>query len=320
MSSSKKEARRNLRGRQEAGPFQRRSEADPEAGPSASSASRAQSLEYHSDSEPEANSEESVEAFLQLFNSATERQRNAAEDLVNSMKLIIEQNRHRPSLMAQQIMHKLRPLIPGMPKNLQTALVPREFWNIESTEIQGGVYWHRGLEAGIRANRASDAKELTFDVGIEEVPLDQLTNSEFRAWVIQARLHEATNPPGAPFVVGVFCGDSRPLCEEFLGPFIEEAARLCELSMTVNGESLIVKPRLVIADVAARAFIKGTVHQSDYYGCTKCTIKGKLVSDSTITFFGETKTKPRTNEEFRGGVYAGTHQRMADGQPVATPL
>ncbi|XP_058064798.1 uncharacterized protein LOC131214440 [Anopheles bellator] len=321
MSSSKKETRRRkLRGRQEAGQSQRRSEADPEAGPSASAASRAHSREYHSDSDPEANSEESVKAFLQRFNSATERERNAAEDLVNSMKLIIEQSRHRPSLMMQQILDKLRPLIPGMPKYPQTVLVPRDLWDIESTEIQGGLYWHRGLEAGIRAFRASDAKELTFDVDIEEVPLDQLTNSEFRTWVIQARLHEATNPPGEPFVVGVFCGDSRPLCEEFLGPFIEEAARLCELSMTVNGDSLTVKPRLVIADVAARAFLKGTVHQSNYYGCTQCTIKGKLVSDSTITFFGETNTRPRTNEEFRGGVYAGTHQQMADGQPVVTPL
>ncbi|XP_052859970.1 uncharacterized protein LOC128267214 [Anopheles cruzii] len=284
---------------------------------------RREYYDYHSDSEPELDADE-LEADRRVFNSVTEEERQKARELTRRMVLICEQHAENGPKMLKQILCALGPLIPGLPKDPRTALEESIGpWSNESIEMQGGVYWHRGFENGIRANRATDQKDLTFDIQVDEVSLEQMTKPTFLAWIIMARLHEGSKPPGEPFVVGVFCGDAEPHCEEFLGPFIEEAERLCEAPLTINGDSVTVKPRVVITDVAARAFVKGTVHQSNYYGCPKCTIKGKFVSGSTITFFGKRNTNPRTNEEFRRGVYAGTHQLVRDerdGQPFMTPL
>ncbi|XP_052873020.1 uncharacterized protein LOC128278347 [Anopheles cruzii] len=213
------------------------------------------------------------------------------------MVLICEQHAENGPKMLKQFLCALGPLIPGLPKDPRTALEESIGpWSNESIEMQGGVYWHRGLENGIRANRATAKKDLTFDIQVDEVLLEQMTKPTFLAWIIMARLHEGSKPPGEPFVVGVFCGDAQPHCEEFLGPFIEEAERLCEAPLKINGDSVTVKPRVIITDVAARAFVKGTVHQSNYYGCPKCTIKGKFVSRTIITFFGKRNTNSPTHQ------------------------
>ncbi|XP_052873358.1 uncharacterized protein LOC128278666 [Anopheles cruzii] len=313
--SSNEQGNKPRASQEEAGPSKPRSKADPEAGPS--STRRVRSIdryyEYHSDSESELDADE-LEADRRVFNSAAEQERHTAAELTRHLTLITQQSPEHGSAMLKQTLCMLGPYFPGMPKDPRTAL--KGPWHIEPLEVDGGLFWYRGFESGILENVASDTKEVKFDVHVGVAPLPQLTSPELKTWVIQARLHEATKPPGEPFVVAVFCGNSRPTCEELLGPFSEKAARLCESPLTVNGDSLTVKPRVVISDDAERAFIKGTVNQSSCYGCPKCTIKGELVFGSTMTFFGQPNTTytRRTNEEFRCGVYASTHQK------VVTPL
>ncbi|XP_058066410.1 uncharacterized protein LOC131216029 [Anopheles bellator] len=267
--------------------------------------------EYYSDEEPELHGEK-LEADRRVFNSVTEQERLTAKEFTRKATLITEECGEEGPKMLKEILCVLGQYMPGLPKDPRTALEGfTESWDNEPIEMQGGFYWHRGLEDGIRANKTTDNKDLTFDIHVDEVPLPQFFKPEFAAWVILARLHEGSKPPGEPFAVGVFCGASTPRCEEFLEPFSEEAERLCAVPLMVNGDSVTVKPRVVIADVAARAFIKATVHQCNYYGCTKCTIKGKFVSGFIITLYTQRNAKRRTNEEFRRGVYAGTHQETS---------
>ncbi|XP_058056155.1 uncharacterized protein LOC131207554 [Anopheles bellator] len=223
------------------------------------------------------------------------------------MMLITEQSSETGPAMLQQRMCLLRQFFPGMPRDPLTALKGlTESWNIVYTVMGDGVYWHRGLEAGIRANMANDTTKVKFDIHINATPLPQPTNPLLATWTIQARLHEGTKPPGDPFVVGVFCGDSLPPFVDFLRPLCEEVRSLC--TTYDDGHILLtIKPRAVMADATARAYIKGTKHQYGLYGCTICCITGVFVTEFNLVTFNGISI-PRTHTLFTGRYYDTTHR------------
>ncbi|XP_058053623.1 uncharacterized protein LOC131205517 [Anopheles bellator] len=267
--------------------------------------------QYYSDSEPEEDQE------------VTEQQRLTVVDLVRHMMLITEQSPENGPEMLQQLMCLLRPFFPGMPRGMPRDPLSAlkgltESWDIVYTVMGDGVYWHRGLEAGIRANMANDTTKVMFDIHISATPLPQRTNPSLVTWTILGRLHEGTKPPGDPFAVGVFCGNSVPSFVDFLHQVCEEAQHLCN---RYNEQHILltIKPRVVMADATARAYIKGTIPECDLYGCIKCCIKGEFLQEYNLTSFfnGTTPTPPRTHDFFIRGHYDATHR--VSQQPM-TPL
>lgn len=60
-----------------------------------------------------------------------------------------------------------------------------------------------------------------------------------------------------PFTVGIWCGISKPLVNEYLHLFVAEMQFLMANEIAVNGYQIQVKFGLIISDTPARSMIKG---------------------------------------------------------------
>lgn len=60
-----------------------------------------------------------------------------------------------------------------------------------------------------------------------------------------------------PFIVGVWCGVGKPLCQEYLKPLVAEMKDLMSNGLTVKLKQFVVKFGFVISDSPARSLIKG---------------------------------------------------------------
>lgn len=65
-------------------------------------------------------------------------------------------------------------------------------------------------------------------------------------------------PQIRPFVVAVWCGEGKPLVNEFLRQFVDELNMLIRNGgITINNHALRIKTRAFILDTPARSYIKG---------------------------------------------------------------
>lgn len=67
---------------------------------------------------------------------------------------------------------------------------------------------------------------------------------------------------------------------EYLQPFVEELNHLLVHGLTINGISLSITIKGIIADAPARAFIKQIKGHSGYFACEKYTEEGDYLSGS----------------------------------------
>ncbi|XP_002166492.2 uncharacterized protein LOC100210406 [Hydra vulgaris] len=100
-----------------------------------------------------------------------------------------------------------------------------------------------------------------------------------------------------PFVVGLFCGNSKPVSAKvFLSGFVEEIIKLKECGFAVAGTFFTIAINAFISDAPARAFVKGITSHNGYYGCERCVQVRKYV-EGRITF-PELYAERRTDSSF----------------------
>lgn len=63
-----------------------------------------------------------------------------------------------------------------------------------------------------------------------------------------------------PFVVAIWCGEGKPLINEFLRRFVDELLTLLRVGVFVNGYLLRVKIKCFICDTPARSYVKGILY------------------------------------------------------------
>lgn len=68
-----------------------------------------------------------------------------------------------------------------------------------------------------------------------------------------------------PFIAGIWCGESKPPCKEYLKPLISEMKELLVNGFNIDLAHIIVKFGICVSDSPARALIKGKRHYSDIY-------------------------------------------------------
>ncbi|XP_052860989.1 uncharacterized protein LOC128268033 [Anopheles cruzii] len=165
--------------------------------------------------------------------------------------------------MLQQVLCTLGPFFLGMPKDPRTVF--QEAGEIKPTDVLHvsgevvGSFWHRGLEAGIRAQSplTIGIEALQYYLHVAKVPLPQLAHPGLQTWVIQGQLLEATGEPGEPFVVSVYCGSVKPTAPVLLGPVCNEANQLRQHAR--DSQTADIRTRAVLADAEARALVKGRI-------------------------------------------------------------
>lgn len=153
-----------------------------------------------------------------------------------------------------------------------------------------GLYYHRGLEQGIRQSLLSFAlsevpQRLHIYLAIDGVSLTKSSTSQF--WPIVGFIPSLPN--SSIFEVGVYWGHSKPINSSiFLKKTIDEADVLSKQGMLWQGKKILIFVKAFICDAPARAWITCVKsHSSRLHGCSKCKGSG--------TSIGEL----RTNASFR---------------------
>lgn len=163
--------------------------------------------------------------------------------------------------------------------------------------LGSGKFCYLGLQDALKTRLHKDIEILhnilSISFNIDGIPLFHSSNLQF--WPILGLIK---NFPSVPFVVGIYCGSSKPHpLSEFLNEFIIELNQLLVTGFTFNDIQYTVAVHSFICDAPARAFIKCTKSHTGYSSCDRCTIVGQFYSGRVVL---NTETHElRTNESFR---------------------
>jgi len=161
-------------------------------------------------------------------------------------------------------------------------------------EVNPGNYCHLGLENGIRFALEGNnwTGILNVQISIDGIPISKSTKKEW--WPILGYIQGTRQV----FVIGIYEGPSKPFdIDQYLQEFVDEANRLYKNGLVINFKTYAFKIQAFICDGPARAFICNIKSHSGYYGCSKCTVKGKYIENRVV--LTKTNSEHRTDSSFR---------------------
>ena len=171
----------------------------------------------------------------------------------------------------------LKHYFPELPRDPRTLLCTPKACS--EVNIGSGVYVHLGLVDGLRKQLQMGPIDVQNEVAVS-LNIDGLrvfNNSRTQLWPILGMLCEPRSL--ALFVVGIFCGQSKPSDVKcYLQQLIMELQEIMTSGIVVLGRHLRVKLQCIICDIPARCFIRQVKSHSGYYGCDKCTQRGNSVN------------------------------------------
>jgi len=185
---------------------------------------------------------------------------------------------------------------PELPNDARTLLdTPRVVQNV-TTLPDGGQYVHIGLKAGIE-NRLRlhaitlEPCTLELQVNIDGLPL--FKSSSTSLWPILCLVKQSQS---APFVVGLYCGKSKPASlHMYFASFVREVLYLIQHGIDFAGTHYDVALHSFVCDAPARAMVKNVKGHSGFHGCEKCHDEGEWHNKMT---FLSTDSALQTDEEF----------------------
>lgn len=171
----------------------------------------------------------------------------------------------------------------NFPKDARTLLqTPRK---ISTVSKCGGDYFYFGIRGYLEETLASGIVEfthsmnkfknwpnlLTLKIGIDGVPLSKSSNLQF--WPILVSVDQARHKK--VHVICLYYGKQKPdNIHAFLEDFVGEMKSLEENGI-IKDIRYDVRIRCVVADAPARSFLKCIKNHNAYYGCERCSRKGK---------------------------------------------
>ncbi|KAL2083702.1 hypothetical protein ACEWY4_021475 [Coilia grayii] len=198
-----------------------------------------------------------------------------------------------PQNTLSDLLGVLRELHPNLPKQARTLLqTARIAANVKN--IKGGEYVHFGILTYFQAIPAyvlhNVSETIGLQINVDGLPLYK--SSALQLWPILGKVPFEKEP----FVIGMFCGKTKPLdLDEFLYDFVEEVAKL-ENGFEVAGKTFTLKIDCFICDSPARSFLKNTKGHNGYFGCERCTQEGVYVKNHMT--FPEKTAVLRTDDQF----------------------
>lgn len=184
-----------------------------------------------------------------------------------------------------------------LPLSCKTLLRTERSTNI--IEMTDGSYCHIPIERCLNAvllafkkEEKTIPEEMILDFNIDGVQYSKSTKKSL--WLIQMSLRGLNSDP---FVIGIFCGEKKPKCNEFLNPFVGDLNLIIEDGFFYGDKRIPVRSGRFICDTPAISFIRGNKGHAGYHSCIKCTQKG-LKLDHKLVFPHITKSD-RTDASFR---------------------
>jgi hypothetical protein len=265
------------------------------------------------------SSQEIIESELNLIESVSplssdnDSYQNESHNNVKSHKSIAEKLRdwaidnNVNRIAVTDLLHILNnDRYPELPLSFKSLLkTPRK---IDIFDVNPGKLIFFGLEKFLfsaleKTNQA--IKILEIDVNIDGCPIFDNSKEIGAIWPILCKINNF-NFKSEVFVVGVYCGKSKPdNFNELLKPFVENFISL-ENNLMFNGNCIKVVIRSFNLDAPARASVCGIVGHNSFAGCPKCIVKGRRINNKTV--FLDHYCTLRTDNDFRKKNHVEHHK------------
>lgn len=181
-----------------------------------------------------------------------------------------------PAYHVDKLLLILRNIAPGLPKCCKTLCKTPRIANI--VEMDYGHYLHVGLEdclSRFLSNNNFTGDCITIDINTDGVGASKSSASDIWPILVSVVGYEEILMPGA------FHGTKKPSnVNNFLKRFVNEFNELCG-GFHYGNKTYSLHIRTVVADVPARTFILDSIGHTGYSSCTKCTIKGERIFNTT---------------------------------------
>lgn len=188
----------------------------------------------------------------------------------------------------------LKPLHPELPLDSRSLLKTPRFGVFQN--LDNGEYCHFGIQNALIHLIPSSCKDekIKLSINIDGIPL--FSSSKLQFWPILGLIR---NFASSPFVIGIFCGNSKPSpLKKFLKKFIDEMIDLRISGFILHNMNYSVEILNFICDAPAKAYIKGIKSHGGYSSCDKCWEFGDYSHTGGKVIFKGTSSSLRTDEQF----------------------
>lgn len=153
---------------------------------------------------------------------------------------------------------------------------------IKLKKLLNGEYIHFNLNDTltriIKVNKNYLSNPLKISFNIDGLPIFKDSNTQF--WPILCQIKQKKMKP---FVIGIFCGESKPnTLEMFLEDFIADLNFLLHNGISHEGINFAIEVHSFVCDAPAKAYIKCHKSHGGYSSCDKCTEYGSYVDGRVI--------------------------------------
>jgi len=208
-----------------------------------------------------------------------------------------------------------------LPKDPRTLLhTVRSISDLGLRKMQGfdgceGEYVYFGLEKEFKRSLDTDfPKEIAVPpvisllFNVDGLPLYKSSGKQF--WPILGKVHKPNIIPDSIFTVAIFYGSSKPKSvDEYLRDFIQELIHLRQVGITFRSQHVKIEIAGFSCDAPARSFLKCIKGHTGYFGCEKCTTRGKSI-DGRLTY-PETDAERRTGASFKNQTQEEHHKGVS---------
>lgn len=253
------------------------------------------SVSYNSDCE-------SVLVAVQNQHNGTDEESCASQETLTSQLRQWATSQCISHTAIKSLLHILVPFHPELPLDSRTLLqTPRSF---ESKKLETGEYVHLGLARALQLFLQRHTKfhesVLKISFNIDGLPLYKSSNVQ--VWPILGLIK---NYDSQPFIIGIFCGTSKPKpLRAFLEDFVNELS-LIQTVFLFREKRYSIQIHSIVCDAPAKAFIKCIKSPGGYSCCDKCTETGEYVK-GRVVLKGLASPK-RTDASFRSQLDDGHH-------------
>jgi len=171
--------------------------------------------------------------------------------------------------------------------------------------VNPGIYYHFGLEAGIKRffKHCTGGDTIMLNIEIDGLPLTKSSSSAF--WPILAYIFPFNNDV---FPVGIYWGNEKPIdSNQFMHDFVYEAKNIIENGIIVNGSLKKVSIFVFSCDTPAKSFILKTKGHSGFSSCNRCIQEGEYLKNRVCFPYQKNCTTKRTHENYINRTYDDHH-------------
>jgi len=192
-----------------------------------------------------------------------------------------------------------------LPMDFRTLLGSGSSKVVGIKQVNPGIYYHFGLEAGIKRfpKHCTGGDTIMLNIGIDGLPLTKSSSSAF--WPILAYIFPFNNDI---FPIGIYWGNEEPTdSNQYMHDFVYEAKNIIENGIIVNGSLKKVSIFVFSYDTPAKSFVLKTKGHSGCSSCNRCIQEKEYLKNRVCFPYQKNCITKRTHENYINRTYDDHH-------------